>query len=41
VVEGLLQRYEPDLARLWGGRMMPANRVLFQIVPEQVRSWGL
>lgn len=41
IVEGLLQKYEPDLARLWGGRVMPSNRVLFRIVPEQVRSWGL
>jgi len=29
------------LAHLWGGRLMPANRVLFRIVPERVRSWGL
>jgi PPOX class probable F420-dependent enzyme len=41
IVDGLLQKYEPDLARLWGGRVMPSNRVLFRIVPEQVRSWGL
>jgi len=41
IVEALLQKYEPDLARLWGGRVMPSNRVLFRIVPEQVRSWGL
>jgi nitroimidazol reductase NimA-like FMN-containing flavoprotein (pyridoxamine 5'-phosphate oxidase superfamily) len=41
VVDGLLRKYEPDLARLWGGRVMPSNRVLFRIVPEQVRSWGL
>ena len=41
MVEPLLQKYDPDLARLWGGRAMPSNRVLFRIVPEQVRSWGL
>jgi PPOX class probable F420-dependent enzyme len=41
VVEHLLRKYDPDLARLWGGRAMPANRVLFRIVPEKVRSWGL
>jgi PPOX class probable F420-dependent enzyme len=41
VVEALLQKYDPDLAHLWGGRLMPANRVLFRIVPERVRSWGL
>jgi PPOX class probable F420-dependent enzyme len=41
IVEQLLNKYEPDLARLWGGRAMPPNRVLFRIVPEKVRSWGL
>lgn len=41
IVERLLRKYEPDLARLWGGRAMPSNRVLFRIVPEKVRSWGL
>jgi PPOX class probable F420-dependent enzyme len=41
IVERLLQKYDPDLARLWGGQAMPPNRVLFRIVPEKVRSWGL
>jgi PPOX class probable F420-dependent enzyme len=41
IVERLLQKYDPDLARLWGGRMMPPNRVLFRIEPGKVRSWGL
>jgi nitroimidazol reductase NimA-like FMN-containing flavoprotein (pyridoxamine 5'-phosphate oxidase superfamily) len=41
IVEQLLQKYHPDLARLWGGRAMPRNRVLFRIEPEKVRSWGL
>jgi nitroimidazol reductase NimA-like FMN-containing flavoprotein (pyridoxamine 5'-phosphate oxidase superfamily) len=41
IVERLLQKYDPDLARLWGGRAMPPNRVLFRIEPERVRSWGL
>jgi PPOX class probable F420-dependent enzyme len=31
----------PGLSRLWGGRAMPANRVMFRITPERVRSWGL
>jgi len=26
---------------LWGGRAMPSNRVMFRIVPERVKSWGL
>ena len=29
------------LARLWGGRAMPANRVMFRISPARVRGWGL
>jgi PPOX class probable F420-dependent enzyme len=41
IVERLLQKYAPDLARLWGGQAMPPNRVLFRIVPQKVRSWGL
>jgi PPOX class probable F420-dependent enzyme len=41
IVERLLQKYDPDLGRLWGGRAMPPNRVLFCITPAQVRSWGL
>ena len=36
-----LEKYEPRLERLWGGRAMPPDRVLFRIVPERVRSWGL
>ena len=31
----------PNLSRLWGGRAMPANRVMFRIDPERVKSWGL
>lgn len=31
----------PDLATLWKGRAMPADRVMFRISPERVRSWGL
>ena len=41
IVEHLLRKYDPDLARLWGGRAMPPDRVLFRIEPEKVRSWGL
>ena len=36
-----LEKYHPRLERLWGGRVMPPNRVMFRIVPEHVRSWGL
>jgi len=31
----------PGLARLWAGRAMPANRVMFRIAPARVRAWGL
>lgn len=31
----------PGLARLWHGRAMPPDRVMFHVVPRHVRSWGL
>ena len=31
----------PRLEHLWGGKAMPADRVMFRIVPARVRSWGL
>jgi len=31
----------PGLSQLWGGRAMPANRVMFRIDPERVKSWEL
>jgi PPOX class probable F420-dependent enzyme len=40
LAERLLARY-PELERRWGGRAMPADRVMFQVIPERVRSWGL
>jgi len=41
LVERFHARYTPDLARLWKGRAMPPDRVMFRIVPSRVRSWGL
>jgi PPOX class probable F420-dependent enzyme len=41
LAQRFLEKYRPRLERLWGGRVMPANRVMFRIVPEHVRSWGL
>ena len=41
LAERFLEKYRPRLERLWGGRAMPPNRVMFRIVPEHVRSWGL
>ena len=37
----LLDKYHPHLANYWNGRAMPTNRVMFRVVPQQVRTWGL
>jgi PPOX class probable F420-dependent enzyme len=37
----LLYKYQPHLEAYWSGRAMPANRVMFRVVPQQVRTWGL
>jgi len=29
------------LEKLWSGKAMPPNRVMFTIVPSRVQSWGL
>ena len=41
LAERFLARYHPRLERLWGGRVMPPDRVMFRIAPEHVRAWGL
>jgi len=41
LIQGFLQKYHPHLEALWGGRAMPADRVMFRIVPERVRSRGV
>jgi PPOX class probable F420-dependent enzyme len=41
VVERFLDKYRPRLERIWGGRAMPDDRVMFRIAPERVRGWGL
>ena len=41
LAERFLAKYRPDLERLWGGQAMPANRVMFRIIPERVRGEGL
>ena len=41
LAERFLDKYHPRLERLWRSREMPANRVMFRIAPERVRSWGL
>jgi PPOX class probable F420-dependent enzyme len=40
LVERFHAKYS-SLASLWGGRAMPANRVMFTVAPHRVRSWGL
>jgi PPOX class probable F420-dependent enzyme len=40
LVERFHEKYR-GLERLWAGKAMPANRVMFRIVPSRVRSWGL
>jgi PPOX class probable F420-dependent enzyme len=40
----LIERFHAKyrrLERLWNGRAMPSNRVMFRITPARVRSWGL
>lgn len=41
LVDRFLEKYHPNLERRWGGRAMPADRVMFRVVPSRVRSWGL
>lgn len=41
LVHALLTKYHPELRRLWGGGEIPPDRVMFRVVPNRVRSWGL
>jgi PPOX class probable F420-dependent enzyme len=41
LVDRFLAKYGARLERIWRGRAMPADRVLFRIVPAHVRDWGL
>lgn len=41
LAERFLAKYHPRLERIWAGRVMPANRVMFRISVEGLRSWGL
>ncbi len=40
LIERFHEKYR-RLEKLWGGKDMPPNRVMFRIVPSRVRSWGL
>jgi PPOX class probable F420-dependent enzyme len=41
LAERFRDRYHPRLERLWAGRAMPDNRVMFRIAVAHLRSWGL
>ena len=41
LAERFLQKYSGRLDKLWGGRTMPPDRVMFRITPAKVRAWGL
>jgi PPOX class probable F420-dependent enzyme len=41
LVARFLAKYDPRLERLWHGRQMPPDRVMFRIVPTHVKSWGV
>ena len=41
LVARIVDKYHPHLEGYWGGRAMPADRVMFRVVPQQVRTWGL
>lgn len=41
LVARLIDKYDPELERFWGGRAMPADRVMFRVRSESVRTWGL
>ena len=41
LIARLLTKYDPRLERIWGGRDMPPNRVIFRITPTHVKDWGL
>jgi PPOX class probable F420-dependent enzyme len=41
LADRFLAKYHPRLEKLWNGRTMPPNRVMFRIAPSKVRAWGL
>ena len=41
LARAFLDKYSPELGRRWGAREMPRDRVMFRVVPNRVRSWGL
>lgn len=41
LADQLLAKYDPYVEEKWAGRRMPADRVMFRIVPRSVGSAGL
>lgn len=41
LVDRFHQKYAGRLEKIWGGRAMPPDRVMFRIAPAKVRAWGL
>ena len=41
LARAFLKKYHPELGRRWGGDVLPPDRVMFRIVPDRIRSWGL
>ena len=41
LVDRLLTKYDPHLECRWGGRALPHDRMMFQIMPTRVTTWGL
>ena len=41
LVRALLDKYQPNLGRRWGGDAMPPDRAMFRIVPSWVRTYGM
>jgi len=40
LIARIVDKYHPHLEGYWGGRDMPANRVMFRVTPERVTTWG-
>jgi len=41
LADRFLKKYDPALEKLWGGKAMPGDRVMFRITPSKVLAWGL
>ena len=41
LVARFLAKYDPRLERIWGGRAMPNDRVMFRIAASRLKAWGL